>query len=38
MGLRFMYRRNSQFIDGARHDARHVVEHLTGATAMATKE
>jgi putative flavoprotein involved in K+ transport len=38
MGLRFMYRRNSQFIDGARHDARHVVQHLTGATAMAIKE
>ncbi|HEX6337291.1 MAG TPA: NAD(P)-binding domain-containing protein [Jiangellaceae bacterium] len=38
MGLRFMYRRNSQFIDGARHDARHVVQHLTGATALATKE
>ncbi len=38
MGLRFMHRRNSQFIDGARHDARHVVEHLTGAAALATKE
>jgi putative flavoprotein involved in K+ transport len=38
MGLRFMHRRNSQFIDGARHDARHVVQHLTGAAALATKE
>ena len=36
MGLRFMYRRNSQFIDGARHDARFVVQHLTSATALAT--
>lgn len=31
IGLRFMYRRNSQFIDGVRHDARTVVQHLTGA-------
>ena len=38
MGLRFMYRRNSQFIDGARHDASAVVRHLTGAAALATKE
>jgi putative flavoprotein involved in K+ transport len=38
MGLRFMHRRNSQFIDGARHDARHVVQYLTGAAALATKE
>ncbi len=31
VGLRFMHRRNSQFIDGARHDARTIVEHLVGA-------
>lgn len=37
MGLRFMYRRNSQFIDGARHDARSVVQHLTGAPALAAR-
>lgn len=30
VGLRFMHRRNSQFIDGVRHDARAVVQHLTG--------
>jgi putative flavoprotein involved in K+ transport len=38
MGLRFMHRRNSQFIDGARHDAMSIVQHLTGATALAAKE
>jgi putative flavoprotein involved in K+ transport len=31
IGLRFMHRRSSQFIDGARHDARTIVEHLVGA-------
>ena len=31
IGLRFMHRRNSQFIDGARHDAQTIVEHLAGA-------
>jgi putative flavoprotein involved in K+ transport len=31
IGLRFMHRRNSQFIDGARHDAQTIVEHLVGA-------
>jgi putative flavoprotein involved in K+ transport len=30
IGLRFMHRRNSQFIDGVRHDARTIVRHLTG--------
>ncbi len=29
IGLRFLHRRNSQFIDGSRHDARTIVEHLT---------
>ncbi|HEU4544219.1 MAG TPA: NAD(P)-binding domain-containing protein [Jiangellaceae bacterium] len=38
MGLRFMHRRNSQFLDGARHDANAVVHHLTGAAALATRE
>ncbi|HSI92725.1 MAG TPA: NAD(P)-binding domain-containing protein [Jiangellaceae bacterium] len=43
VGLRFMHRRNSQFIDGVRHDARTIVQHLTGAAddttqALATKE
>jgi putative flavoprotein involved in K+ transport len=37
MGLRFMHRRNSQFIDGARHDARAIVAHLTGSRSLATK-
>ena len=31
IGLRFMHRRNSQFIDGARHDAQTITEHLVGA-------
>ncbi len=38
VGLRFMHRRNSQFIDGVRHDARAVVDHLTGVRAPALKE
>ncbi len=29
VGLRFQTRRNSTFIDGARHDARLVVDHLS---------
>jgi putative flavoprotein involved in K+ transport len=29
IGLRFQYRRNSTFIDGARHDAAYVAEHIT---------
>ena len=28
VGLRFQTRRNSNFIDGVRHDARAVVDHL----------
>ena len=31
IGLRFMHRRDSQFIDGARHDAQTITEHLVGA-------
>lgn len=31
IGLRFMHRRNAQFIDGVRHDARAIVQHLTGS-------
>jgi putative flavoprotein involved in K+ transport len=31
IGLRFMHRRNAQFIDGVRHDARTIVQHLTGS-------
>jgi putative flavoprotein involved in K+ transport len=29
LGLRFLYRRNSSFIDGVRHDARFVAAHVT---------
>jgi putative flavoprotein involved in K+ transport len=33
VGMRFQHRRDSAFIDGARHDARSVVRHiLTGST------
>jgi putative flavoprotein involved in K+ transport len=28
LGLRFQYRRNSSFIDGVRHDAEFIAEHL----------
>ena len=28
IGLRFQHRRNATFIDGARHDAAHVTDHL----------
>ncbi len=28
IGLRFQYRRNSTFIDGARHDAAYLAEHI----------
>ncbi len=43
VGLRFMHRRNAQFIDGVRHDAHAIVRHLTGTTdtaapVLATKE
>ena len=31
IGLRFMHRRNSQFIDGARHDAQTIIEHLVSS-------
>ena len=31
VGQRFQHRRDSGFIDGARHDARAVVDHLCGA-------
>jgi putative flavoprotein involved in K+ transport len=31
IGLRFMHRRNSQFIDGARHDAQTIADHLVRA-------
>ncbi|HEY9378924.1 MAG TPA: NAD(P)-binding domain-containing protein [Jiangellaceae bacterium] len=38
IGLRFMHRRNSQFIDGVRHDAQTIVEHLvrSGRSGSAT--
>ncbi|MEU6415322.1 NAD(P)-binding domain-containing protein [Microbispora sp. NPDC046933] len=29
LGLRFQHRRNSTFIDGARHDAAYLADHLT---------
>jgi putative flavoprotein involved in K+ transport len=29
IGLRFQHRRNSTFIDGARHDAAYLAEHIT---------
>jgi putative flavoprotein involved in K+ transport len=35
VGLRLQTRRNSTFIDGARHDARLVVDHLTAHRASA---
>jgi putative flavoprotein involved in K+ transport len=31
LGLRFMYRRNSNFIDGVGADAAYLAEHITGA-------
>jgi putative flavoprotein involved in K+ transport len=36
VGQRFQHRRDSGFIDGARHDARFVVEHLLGRFAGGT--
>jgi putative flavoprotein involved in K+ transport len=33
VGQYFQHRRDSGFIDGARHDARHVVDHLVGRRA-----
>jgi putative flavoprotein involved in K+ transport len=39
VGQRFQHRRDSGFIDGARHDARTVVRHLqTGSTSIASSE
>ena len=35
VGQRFQHRRDSGFIDGARHDARAVVRHLTGGAVSA---
>jgi hypothetical protein len=29
LGLRFQHRRNSSFIDGVRHDAEFIANHLT---------
>jgi putative flavoprotein involved in K+ transport len=34
VGQYFQHRRDSGFIDGARHDARHVVDHLVGRRAL----
>ena len=31
IGLRFQYRRSSAFVDGARHDAGYLADHITGA-------
>jgi putative flavoprotein involved in K+ transport len=36
VGQRFQHRRDSGFIDGARHDAHAVVQHLTAGAASAT--
>ncbi|MDP3890847.1 MAG: pyridine nucleotide-disulfide oxidoreductase, partial [Nocardioides sp.] len=36
VGQRFQHRRDSGFIDGARHDAHAVVQHLTGRRAPAS--
>jgi putative flavoprotein involved in K+ transport len=35
VGQRFQHRRDSGFIDGARHDARMVVAHLTSGSPLA---
>jgi putative flavoprotein involved in K+ transport len=29
IGLRFQYRRTSAFVDGARHDAAYLADHIT---------
>ncbi|HEU4347921.1 MAG TPA: NAD(P)-binding domain-containing protein [Actinoplanes sp.] len=34
IGLRFQYRRNSTFIDGARHDAAHLADEITAHRAV----
>jgi putative flavoprotein involved in K+ transport len=36
IGLRFQHRRNSTFIDGARHDAEYLARHITSARAVTT--
>ncbi len=39
VGQRFQHRRDSGFIDGARHDARTVVQHLrTGSTSVVARD
>jgi len=37
VGLRFQSRRNSNFIDGVRHDAQAVVDHLVGESATSVR-
>jgi putative flavoprotein involved in K+ transport len=32
VGTRFQHRRDSTFLDGLRHDARQVVDHLTAGS------
>jgi putative flavoprotein involved in K+ transport len=34
IGLRFQYRRNSTFVDGARHDAAHLADEMTAERAL----
>jgi putative flavoprotein involved in K+ transport len=34
IGLRFQYRRNSTFVDGARHDAAHLADMITADRAV----
>jgi putative flavoprotein involved in K+ transport len=34
IGLRFQYRRNSTFVDGARHDAAYLADHITADDAV----
>jgi putative flavoprotein involved in K+ transport len=36
IGLRFQYRRNSTFVDGARHDAAYLVDRITSARPVRT--
>jgi putative flavoprotein involved in K+ transport len=31
IGLRFQHRRSSTFVDGARHDARYLAQHIAAA-------
>lgn len=37
VGLRFQSRRNSNFIDGVRHDAKAVVDHIVNRTRVTTR-